>query len=545
MFRGTLGQSILIAALVKVVLLALATPALAQDRLIQGTVVTDQGDPVAEATIEVTRLSGFFGLDQSRRGTGRGETWQARTNENGEYVVRVPTAGVYLVTASKANMGTDEIEIVVEVDRPTTVNLTLWKAAAARMPETECGDRKAIRAFEESDLTANAEDPALVRLLRWLEAVQWHTPGCADAPAMEVGSWSQEELAKLPSGLKQLRRQMDRRGPSGHSPALIQLYARRFARDVIERIFHGNATLRRGAVLHADIAVHLPGNLRRSIRVHDGRQTGSGRPGTLHWEMGRLLLDLVTPGPSSDAGALLWYRAVSAHMLREGLLVEASQHLERARQVFPDRPVFLIDTAYLHEELSSPVIQAAAEQLRSNGTGAAIGSRRNELQRAERFLRDALAVALAPSTGTATVEEVPNIRLRLGHVLWELSRHEEAAGELRLALEAELDRERHYLAELFLGRAEQALGRRDEAKQRYAQAAALFPNAQSPHLALSQLARQSGDQAGALRALEPVRVHPSSDLDRADPWWSYYYPHLENAEDLMNEMRLISRSGAE
>ena len=541
MFRGTLRESILIAALIKVVLLASATPALAQDRLIQGTVVTDQGDPVAEATIEVTRRSDFFGLDQSRRGTGWGETWRGSTNGKGEYLVRVPTAGVYLVTASKVNSRSDEVEAVVQDDRRTAVNLTLWKTGAARGPETGCGDPKAIKAFEESDLTANVKGSAVVGLLRWLEAVQWHTPGCADPPAMEVVSYSQEELATLSSGLKQLRRQMDQSDP----PAVIQLYDRQFAREVIERIFHGNATLRRGAVLHADIAVIVPGSLAQSIRVDDGRQTGSGRHGTLHWEMGRLLLDLVTPRPGSDAGALLWYRAVSAHMLREGWLVDASEHLERARQVFPDRPVFLIDAAYLHEELSSPAIQAAAQQLRADRTRTAIDSRRSELQRAERFLKDAMAVALAPHTGTTTSEEIPSIRVRLGHVLEELGRHEEAAGNLRLALEAELNRERQYLAELFLGRAEQALGRRDEAKRRYAHAAALFPNAQSPHLALSQLAHQSGDQAEALRALERLKSYSSSDVHRADPWWLYYYPHLEDAEDLMNEMRKLGGSVVE
>jgi hypothetical protein len=230
MFRGILRQSTLIAALINAVLLPLAVTALGQARLIKGTVTTSNGELVTNAAIEVTRLSGFD-LDQVRLRTGRSQTFQASTNENGEYLVPVPSVGVYLVTASKANIGTDEIEFVVQVDRITTANLTLSKAATAGMPAAECGNRIAIGEFAESDLTANTKNPELIRLLRWLEAVQWHTPGCADHPAMEVGSWSQQDLDKLSSGLKQLREQMNRRGPSGQPPALIQLYDRRFARE--------------------------------------------------------------------------------------------------------------------------------------------------------------------------------------------------------------------------------------------------------------------------------------------------------------------------
>jgi tetratricopeptide (TPR) repeat protein len=179
--------------------------------------------------------------------------------------------------------------------------------------------------------------------------------------------------------------------------------------------------------------------------------------------------------------------------------------------------------------LSSPAIQAAVQQLRSNGTSTIVESRSNELQLAERFFRQALT--LAPDNADA--------RVRLGHTLDELGRHEEAAAELRTAIEADRDRERLYLAQLFLGRAEQALGRRDEARRRYEQAAGLYPSAQSPRLALGQLARESGDRTGALHAMQNVMARRSADIDVTDPWWFYYYPHLRDAAELMQEMRTI------
>lgn len=79
------------------------------------------------------------------------------------------------------------------------------------------------------------------------------------------------------------------------------------------------------------------------------------------------------------------------------------------------------------------------------------------------------------------------------------------------------------------------LGRRDEAKRRYENAATLIPGAQSPQLALAHLAREAGDRTAAL--LELRAITSASDGDRSDPWLWYYTPHLADAEELMKQMR--------
>jgi hypothetical protein len=75
---------------------------------------------------------------------------------------------------------------------------------------------------------------------------------------------------------------------------------------------------------------------------------------------------------------------------------------------------------------------------------------------------------------------------------------------------------------MFLGAAYEALGRYDSAKDSYGRAAALYPGAPSPRLALSQLALRGHDRAQALTAvlvaLRPA-AHPG---DSADPWWRYH-----------------------
>ena len=71
----------------------------------------------------------------------------------------------------------------------------------------------------------------------------------------------------------------------------------------------------------------------------------------------------------------------------------------------------------------------------------------------------------------------------------------------------------------------------------YEQASRLFPMAQSPLLALSQLARRYGDRNGALRAIERLFALPGEERDaHDDPWWWYYVAQARDAEDLLEAM---------
>jgi predicted Zn-dependent protease len=128
-------------------------------------------------------------------------------------------------------------------------------------------------------------------------------------------------------------------------------------------------------------------------------------------------------------------------------------------------------------------------------------------------------------------------RLRYGHVLGALGKHAEAALELRRAVADLTDRQLLYYAELFLGREEEALGNRDAARVAYEQAAAIAPMAQSPLLALSQLARRYADRTVALRAIERLFALPAEErTEHDDPWWWYYVVQGRDANDLLEAM---------
>ena len=60
------------------------------------------------------------------------------------------------------------------------------------------------------------------------------------------------------------------------------------------------------------------------------------------------------------------------------------------------------------------------------------------------------------------------------------------------------------------------------ARTAFERASALYPNAQSPRLALSQIARRMGDRRAAQRELQIIARLPDDERRREDPWWFYY-----------------------
>ena len=339
--------------------------------------------------------------------------------------------------------------------------------------------------------------PAPDRFPEWLSAVTSHEPGNAGKPALAIAVWTGVELDTV---IEQ---------------------AKHYARSLpVSRRDEANDVLVRGAILHADIARLIPDEMvRRSPRqeaifvVRDGREQGR-RFVSLHWDLGRALLDAVAPHPAAHPGVRLWYQETSRELLRLRALSEAAVHLPRARRLFPADPVILFASGILHERFASPALQAAADGIAADvrGGSAAVESARGELTRAERFFRELLA--LQPDHLEA--------RVRHGRVLGRLGRHRAAADALQTAIRDGAGGALLYLAQLFLGSEEEALGDAAAAREAYERAAALYPRAQSPRLALSQLARQAGDRTAAQRQLRFIAELPATETGREDPWWNYY-----------------------
>src|SRR5262249_8078863 len=93
--------------------------------------------------------------------------------------------------------------------------------------------------------------------------------------------------------------------------------------------------------------------------------------------------------------------------------------------------------------------------------------------------------------------------------------------------------ENRYYAALFLGAEEESLGRRDDARAAYARASELFPFAQSAQIALSHLARESGDRAEALARIGRVFDLPIEPDNRRDPFWVYHFFQGRDVDELL------------
>ena len=363
---------------------------------------------------------------------------------------------------------------------------------------------------------------------RWLDAVDRHQPGAADAAAKAVASWSDEDLDRLLVDVHALVR-LAVRSPGPLLPPNVVRYTTEQLNELTsiaeaERKRGINKRLKHAALLHTDIAslalAEVSTSVRRasgtgrmvSVLMQDG--LGAGFQGeAVHWEFARSLLDDVRPDPGHDDTVRAWYRAAAGFFVAGHVYSEAVPLLERALRLFPDDAQLLVDRGCAYEALGAPRIQNfVATAVMPTGVILAVRSAADNWKQAERMFRRAADLD----------DRGAEVHLRLGRVIGLQGRHVEAIAELERAAAVSHDKRIRYFAALFLGAEHQATGRLDRARAAFEEAASLYPRAQSPRLAWSGLARQAGDRAGALRALQVVLEGGASEAQRSDPWWTYF-----------------------
>jgi len=454
----------------------------------------------------------------------------------------------------------------------------------------------------------------LDRLEQWLYAVSTHTPGVPDEALERVQSWSNEELRMLWINATALLSLMHEPAwkkvfvtiaglhegkakpltftitVAGKPPTTIRYTLPQtqrlkvmacvaggdtFCPDILatrtlpEELDHfadlvraakrggdDNFVLRRGAMLHADVAIAArealgPGAPTGAVRSEewavpdqveldmlDGSALGSHQVG-LHWVIGRMLLDEVVPpgskkpAPGRDVGVRDWYRATAAWM--QHVENHDTQHLDRARDLFPNDPDILFLSGSQRETLAASRIQGAVQAaVLPPGLTADVASDDKETKRAEEYYRRAIAAR----------PDFVEAQLHLGHVLLVRGAWADAAAHLHQARGALADRLLEYYAAIMLGAAETQLARYDAARDSLGSAAAMQPTAQAPLLGLAALERRRGDRRGTVAALERLFALPRAEPERDDPWWRYYVSHVRDADELVDSLRKgINRTG--
>ncbi len=372
---------------------------------------------------------------------------------------------------------------------------------------------------------ADQSDLAIVR--QWMAAVTAHQSGTVDQPLLEVADMA-------PGDLDTVRRTL--------GPALKSL-----------RNKERNDLLRRGALLHTDIALLLPERAAeyqpspeslpftidltgtpRILRRHepdalffslDGEYvTSSVESG--HWSMARLLLDGIRPHPASDEFVRLWYRAVAATFEKVYLFGNAAYQLDHAKEVLPHDPMILFYAGAMHEALGSERFQAIPKARPVIAAQLRFPTAQEQWRDAEKLL------------GAAVKAHGPvEARVRYARVLGRLGQHDKALSMLKGVAPELRDPRLQYFGALFLGSEEGALGHVAQARDAFERAAALDPTAQSPLLALGDLFRRAGDRAAALDALRRLEALPADPADRTDPWRDYFRSFAFDADDQLAAVR--------
>lgn len=436
----------------------------------------------------------------------------------------------------------------------------------------------AAAASEQSDVPrTEAPSPNLAALETWLGAVDEHQPGVRDAPIATVSQWSGVDLgALLAEGLLPLLRACDRpvrqnlRTVAGITTPrrrdrltpTEEAFIRRLAVGLC-RFDSGLARapqpgaldhmLRAGAILHGDAAMMaLPdpetgvwptagsSRARRAAAsrssmsmLNDGTQMLVPNTAAAHWGMARFLLDQVraspsdtAPSPARDPTIRSWYRATLAFMA--AIPYVDTTHLGRAEELFGDDAVVRLLVGSMHEWMASDTVQLAVEGSKGQRTASRfpVGSTRAELGRARSHLERAVRL-------DASLIEA---RVRLGRVLGLMDNHQEAAAELRQAVASEPEPLLAYYAHLFLGAEEEALGRFAEARSAYRQAAALYPDAPTPRIALSHLMRRQGKRDEARRLIGEVLAPRPVASASSDPMRRYRRSAGRHLDTLMEEL---------
>lgn len=375
---------------------------------------------------------------------------------------------------------------------------------------------------EKNSTSANR----LEKITEWRQAAAHHIPGEADSFAVTIGGWNGKDLNTAIDYITKLAAQ-----PISTIKRIVEKDANRRALELTDQAVEKGdlaLVLKQGALLHTDIALlELASGKSQDTKEQmaffiDGQVLIPPQK-TNHWNCARRLADALYAHAPKDAWIKQWYLSTTVHLQNQRLLFYAEQNLESALKFFPSDARLLFYAGVLHEFLASPLLQNI--QLPPRGT-TTYGSSESELKLARHFLKK--TITLNPDFTEA--------RLHFGRVLGLLGYHQESIAELQTAQAAIKESQLLYYTSIYLGHELKMLMHFEEAREQFEQAAKLFPEAQSPLMALSELARTLKDPDGEQRFIQRVFALKHSNSMDGDPWWTYSFSHVRDASSHIEAM---------
>lgn len=445
--------------------------------------------------------------------------------------------------------------------------------SGATRPSVSASDQQGSAARKRMQIATDRQIRGTVdveRVREWIAAVRGHAPAKMDPPATSIEDWPDEALAVTITDVVALTRMVRFLDATrtGGSDGVAQKYRERLftltpsaradtkAGDVVvldellglapgERIPQVNHLLELGAMLHTDLGARnepsskdlshagsLDGQHPKRMGMLDGHVV-SIIDNAQHWTYARFLLDAVDEraavsaprwedvdtDPARVAFVARWYRATIAWLQSQGRWADADPQMAHALEIFPGDARLWFYAGVMHELFAEPQIQQAAQEMIRSGFVQQVVAEPKELDIAARDLQR--AVTLDPGFAEA--------HLHLGRVLGRQGNHAEAVSELMLAARSIDGGELQYDTRMLLAREQESAGDQVSAKANIERAAALFPRAQSPRLALSELLHHGLDPGAAQAPIDGLLQRPSDQTERVDPWWNYTRSHVRDA----------------
>ena len=183
-----------------------------------------------------------------------------------------------------------------------------------------------------------------------------------------------------------------------------------------------------------------------------------------------------------------------------------------------------------HHELGAQGLLVSACVRESLAVDAKVRMRADDAHRlrgeAEALFRD--AIAADPGQTEA--------RLRLGRVLLDEGRPQDAAPVLQQAAEQAEDSRQRYLAHLFLGRSAELQDKPKDAVTFYRRAVEAWPESQAARLALARTLEISAGASEAHDLVMASLLDSGKPKREPDPWWSYTFGPRSLAKVLMERL---------
>jgi tetratricopeptide (TPR) repeat protein len=269
------------------------------------------------------------------------------------------------------------------------------------------------------------------------------------------------------------------------------------------------------AMFHTDCAFAL-GQAARPLGLPD------------HLAIARQLVDQTRRfGPETQSFRRRWYLAVLMYLHAGGLPDDSADVREAALAAFPRDGPLLLEIGAREEVLS--YAYASTTTLNSEtGLDEARSERIRRLRVAQEYLERAL------SADASLIEA----RLRLGRIQAALGHDEAARAAYESVLNADAPAEVAHVANLFLGEQFERAGQLDPAIDRYRQAVASHPDAQTAHTALAHALYRDGRLQEALD--ESQRALATAGHGD-DPWRRYVRTQLRSFDDLLTRLREDAR----